>query len=511
MKVFKKGYRRAHVITAVFSLMLINTDANATPAHSNLTWSGYSMCLQCHTDKANEVHASTHYQWEGEALYMVNGDQIQGKLTTSVNSYCGNIIGNWGCSSCHVGLGKRPDDASLTPQQHRENIDCLICHQKDYKRKKNAVTGLMEPNEAAMTISMDTAVRTVHKPARANCIQCHANGGGGDNFKRGDLAVAHANTADVSYDVHMATAGANLNCQACHITQQHKIAGRGSDLRQTDLDVDMSCTTCHQTKLNPNGHATSDVNKHVDRVACQTCHIKTYARNASDTAASEATETHRDWSHPEWHAGNNRYEPTVILMNNLKPEYRFWNGTSWGYSLKETAWKDPKTNRYATSRPIGSISGADNSKLFPFKYKTAKRPYANNPGILIPVDTKVYFGTGNADQAIKSSLSLMGYSSSEPYSWVEDDTLQLITHEVMTKANALTCSDCHTSSAPQMNLMNDLGYNLKAAQSTVCAQCHRSRNSKGYVATHSRHVDGKKYDCSWCHTFSRPERNLSKP
>ena len=266
-------------------------------SHASLTWTGYTMCLSCHASKADEVMASQHYKWEGAAPYLVNGPALQGKLKTAVNSYCGNIIGNWGCSSCHVGIGKRPDDVTLTTQQHRENIDCLMCHQKEYKRKKDTLTGLMVPDTLNMTITMDQAVQTVHKPVRKNCVQCHAKGGGGDNFKRGDLAVAHGTTADRNFDVHMATtATGNLTCQKCHTTQLHKIAGRGSDLRQTDLDVKVTCSTtaCHSTKTASNGHTTTDVNKHVNRVACQTCHIPKSAKNASDTAATEATEVNRD-------------------------------------------------------------------------------------------------------------------------------------------------------------------------------------------------------------------------
>ncbi|MEW6118131.1 MAG: hypothetical protein AB1553_14725 [Nitrospirota bacterium] len=508
------------LLTAVLVAAFMSSASvtNASPSHANLTWTGYNMCLSCHTDKANEVMASTHYTWEGPALYMVNGAPLQGKLKTSVNSYCGNIIGNWGCSLCHVGLGKRPDDATLTTQQHLENIDCLICHQKDYKRKKDAVTGLMVPDTANMTITMDQAVQTVHKPVRANCTQCHAKGGGGDNYKRGDIAVAHANTSDKNFDVHMATTGKNFTCQTCHKVQQHKIAGRGSDLRQTDLDVKVTCSTstCHSSKSTTTGHSTTAIGRHVARVACQVCHIKTYARNAADTAATEATEIRRDWSHPEWHTANNRWEPTVTMANNLKPVYKFWNGTSWGYSIKDPAAIDPATGRYPTSRPIGDINGTG-SKLFPFKYKTTYRPYATNLGILIPINTKVYFGTAGSvatgvDDSITSSLTLMGYSATEPYVWVEDDTYQLITHEVMDDSQVLSCTNCHVSAtATQMNLKS-LGYTTKKPTSDLCNDCHSLKSYDGsysrFTSIHDKHVRDKRYDCSKCHNFSRPERGL---
>ena len=112
--------------------------------------------------------------------------------------------------------------------------------------------------------------------------------------------MAHASTADRNFDVHMATTGADLLCQDCHAASNHRIAGRGSDLRTTDLDAPMNCSTaeCHPNKASSRGHRTQAVNRHVARVACQTCHIPTYARNASDTAATEATEMYRDWLAP---------------------------------------------------------------------------------------------------------------------------------------------------------------------------------------------------------------------
>ncbi len=466
----KKCSGVAAVMILCFAAMLaIVGEAAAAGPHAGLSWQGSQTCLTCHEAEAREVHGSRHYQWRGPTPYTVNGPEIQGKLETAFNSYCVSILGNWNaCGSCHVGLGAKPEPAATVAQL--QNIDCLICHQKEYKRKK--VNGVFVPDTVNMTVTMDQAVKTVHSPERSNCLQCHAKGGGGDNNKRGDMAIAQGTTADRSFDVHMSTAGANLSCQQCHTTQNHRIAGRGSDLRQTDLDVKMNCSTtsCHPSKATSTGHGNENVSRHVNRVACQTCHIPTYARNAADTAATETTEVYRDWLIPEWNAALGRWEPMITRGGNLKPAYAFWNGFSWNYSLKDTVWLDPAAGAYGTSRPEGGINDPG-SKLYPFKYKKARQPLADGPGVLIALDTAVYFSTGNYAAAVKAGLVNMGYPDTTPYSDVETDTYQLITHEVMPKGNALTCSQCHTATATQMNLKG-MGYAMKGTQETTCTQCH---------------------------------------
>jgi hypothetical protein len=442
----------------------------------------------------------------GDTPYTINGPDRQGKLEMAVNSYCINTLGNWnGCGACHIGLGARPDPTTTPSLTQLQNIDCLLCHQQGYKRVKS--NGVFAPDTTNMKISMDQAVQTVHKPQRVNCLQCHAKGGGGDNYKRGDLALAHGATADKNYDVHMATTGRNMSCQTCHKTDQHRIAGRGSDLRQTDWDVPVACANCHTDKLTAGGHDNASIGRHVGRVACQTCHISTYARNAADTAATEATEIHRDWTKPHLTASG-ALHPTPTMANDLKPVYRFWNGTSYNHNLGEAAWIDPATGRYPTSRPQGSINDTKTgSKLFPFKYKTAYQPLAANANKLIALDTSVYFKTGDLVSAIKAGLVNMKLPATEPYAMVTTDTYQLITHEVRPESQALSCNQCHGSTATQMKL-KDLGYALKGTTGTTCTQCHGLKSVPAFNELHNKHVTDKKYDCSFCHNFSRPERGL---
>lgn len=495
--------------TAALTLATALPAAAESSAHASVKWTGPGTCVSCHAKEAQEVHGSAHYQWQGQAPYSP-GPLLQGKLKTAFNSYCINITGNWGsCGNCHVGQGAKPTTVADTQQLN--NIDCLICHQEKYKRKK--VNGLFVPDTAAMTITMDQAVQTVHKPNRATCLQCHAKGGGGDNYKRGDLALAHTATTDRAFDVHMATTGANLACQRCHRVSQHRIAGRGSDLRETDLNVSMNCSTstCHAGKTSASsGHSSSTISRHVYRVACQTCHVgAASARNAADTPATEATEIFRDWAQPHL-TSSGAIHPTPTMVNNIKPVYRFWNKYSQNYSLGDQAFLDPVTGAYPTSRPQGAITDTSTAtKLYPFKYKTASQPFAPRVQQLIALDTSIYFASGDLVAATAQGLVNMGLPATEPWQMVKSDTMQLLTHEIAPKASALTCSNCHGSTATQMNL-RAIGYVLKGSASSVCVQCHeyKSPSEKSFQELHHKHVDDKRIECSMCHSFARPERQL---
>lgn len=494
---------------------LYTIDGGST-GHANLTWTGYGMCKDCHATQASAMYQSVHYQWKGSAAEMTTGPAIQGKMDTvdgssALNAYCINIQGNWGpCAACHIGTGAKPVATSNPTSTQLAGIDCLICHNDTvnapYSRVRNATTGLFEP---AAGLNMNLVVQKSNiKPVRKNCLGCHARAGGGDAVKRGDIALASGTSNDVLYDVHMAGTGANIQCQGCHTFTAHRVAGRGSDLRPQDSTVQMSCSTaaCHPGKNSfTSGHASYDTYKHVGRVACQTCHLPKYAKNAGDTVANEATEIDRTWQHAEWNATLNRFEPMPTKANDLIPKYAFWNGTSWGNNSFDAAVLDPATGAYKVSRPNGAIADPFGTKLYPFKYKTATQALAD--GKIVPLSTAKFFATGLYDDAVRDGLVYMGLPSTTPYTTIVTDELQLLKHQIPTYAgNVLACAACHENTA-RMNLKT-MGYALKGPTSVVCTQCHRAKTPGGYVKMHSHVVGSKSYDCSFCHTFSRPERGL---
>ncbi|MEN8174887.1 MAG: hypothetical protein ABFS23_03940 [Pseudomonadota bacterium] len=487
--------------------------ASDDDAHQNLTYTGPGTCLECHSYDAHDVFDSTHYQWKGATPYMLNaGGTLQGKHAGGVNTYCGNILGNWdGCSACHIGLGAEPEPTVSLAQL--ENIDCLICHQEQYKRKK--VNGVMVPDTANMAITMDEAVQTVHGPTRATCLQCHAKAGGGDAVKRGDLALATGNTTDKDYDVHMATTGANLQCQDCHEAEDHRFPGKGSDIRPTDLDVPMECANsgCHD----PAPHDSRNINRHIAKVACQTCHIPVYAKNANDSAASEATEIDRSWQSGSHHTSP-PYHPVLTLANDLIPKYLHWNRLSDNYLLGDAISPSP-AGTYETSVPDGDVNDTA-SKLYPFKYKTSDYPLHTADSTLIALDTSVFFALAGipgqedtaADTAALAGLDNMGYVNSQigDFEWVTTDTYQLLNHQVSDHDDALLCGDCHMNTA-RMDLQGELGYAPADKDPASCAQgCHsEEKASEWTMGSLNDFKDGHKKhrsedaDCAECHAFSR--------
>lgn len=475
--------------------------------HAALNWADYpSNCLSCHPDEFGDAYQGVHYQWQGNAPENVNQPAVlQGKLTNAINSYCVSVGDNWQiCGKCHAGRGDVPVWTDAPTTEQLLNVDCLVCHNEDYSAVRTRLPdGSLGPNTTQTTV-LDSYVRSISEPTRANCLTCHAYAGGGDAVKRGDLSWATANTTDRNYDVHMATTGADLQCQSCHVWSQHKVTGRGSDLRVTDNPGEVNCSTseCHPGN-NVDGHSAA-TQLHVARVACQTCHIPAYGRNAADSTASEATEVDRNWLDTSNVGGAKPWHPGTTKANNLTPEYEWWNGTSDNMLLGDANRIKESDGTYATSKPVGAINNTL-SKLYPFKYKTATQPMRSANRMLIGIDTFDYMvGSGNANTAARLGLVDMGFASTDAIEWVRTSTYQALNHSVAPSSQALGCSSCHGTTT-RIDLKGDLGYALKGPQSSVCTQCHGSEDVGSFTRVHDKH---KRYDCSFCHTFSRPERGL---
>ena len=433
------------------------------------------------------------------------------------------------CSNCHVGNGAMPTPTATLDQLN--NVDCLMCHQDAYKRKAaapfesytvadyqgvnhtwqfpltDAAGGFnYEPDEAKMTITLTQAAQTVHLPTRASCLRCHANAAGSDGAKRGDISSVTVNPPATS-DIHMSASRGNLTCQACHYASDHKFDGRGVDLAPNDGTTPVKCTDCHSSQ--PHTTATTDYaryNTHSRRIACQTCHIATYAKDMS-------TETSRDWRTPVWStsvfSGQGGYKPGETRGSNLTPTCAWFDGSSTMYALGQTATVNT-LGLYDLAVPRGSVTAAG-SQIFPMKEHRSVSARVNATGQLVPHSAFTYFSTGSFTKAIQDGMAASGMSGA--YTIVNVHTWQTLNHGVGPKTTALKCAKCHTyysgGAAVVMDLKNKLGY---APKSGICTSCHESE-SGNFSSIHSRHVDrtNYRYDCSYCHNFTRPERGLRIP
>ena len=488
-----------------------------TSGHEGITaYDGPSTCIACHESSAQEMLNSLHMQWSGATpkLSNTNGESL-GKAKKGINTFCTYAMSSGGtCFSCHLRAdGNAPHLPGIN------DVDCLMCHNDVYKRKtvtdpndtetvvnvlgetKTYVFGAQDaqgnyttvPDFGAMpagTTMVDLA-RSVHLPTRKSCLRCHAKAGGGDWTKRGDLGLNSANPS-FAEDVHMSPAGADLSCQACHATESgHKVGGRGIDLRQTE-SVAPTCKACHTAQP----HNDSTLNRHAaGQVSCQVCHIREFAKGG-------ATEMSRDWLSPHWNpafcSGQGGFVGHEIKKANVKPDYTWFDGTSYVYNLGETITPDAD-GTYGMAKANGSIFDGK-SKIVPIKRHLTNIPL-HESGQLVGPKIMRMFMTGNFDDAVQEGMLDMGLSGN--YTMVDAYAEMLITHGVDPKSNAPSCSSCHDGSGQtpdnsKMVPFAALGYH-EFPSANMCSLCH-SNKSMNWDSMHTYHTESKSIDCASCHT-----------
>ena len=408
-------------------------------------YEGTKTCLQCHESQAKHVFSSIHYQWRGDAPNLVNaGGKKIGKLN-STNDFCtnpsiswiailtndeGKVIGN-GCSKCHAGLGLKP--SAEMSQAQLENIDCLLCHAPGYRRQvvKKADGALAWVASAAGNAAvMLNIAQSVARPTNETCLQCHVGSGGGLNYKRGDLETAHLRpTRD--FDVHM---GGGMQCVQCHRFTEHKVRGGGTQMSGMDAPnaERPQCEQCHTGTV----HRNAALNRHTQAVYCTTCHIPSFARK-------DPTDMHRDWSRSEPVKGEGRFEPAIELKSDVKPVYAWWNGKG-EIALLDGPVKRQANGKVAMYRPQGSIADAA-ARIYAFKYHTGRLPIDAATGEMIPVQVGVVFRTGANEQAVRAGAKNYLGREVREIGWIDTERYMGLFHEVVPKARALGCNDCHSA------------------------------------------------------------------
>jgi hypothetical protein len=292
--------------------------------------------------------------------------------------------------------------------------------------------------------------------------------------------------------------GAGLICTDCHVTENHRIAGRGVDLRATDLDVDISCARCHGEQP----HGDQELDKHTARVACASCHIPRFAKITS-------TDMLRDFSAPADLLVERRlFEPHIEREANVIPEYRFFDRYSVFYNFGEPVV--PADNGFVfMAGPAPALAGDPGAKIAPMKHHRGVMAVDLESQALIPLKMGILFQTGNVDMAIRRGASDVGWPLTQGYGFVDVERDMGIFHEVVPKDQALSCNDCHGGAATRMDF-DALGYQRKPtrANKPLCASCHEDKSrewkpSELFDKVHDKHVGDKRIDCIECHYFSK--------
>jgi octaheme c-type cytochrome (tetrathionate reductase family) len=423
-------------------------------------------CLKCHTEAGQQFMRNIHWTWSYENK---KTGQTLGKKYL-INTFCTNSRGNEGmCAQCHAGYGWKDDTFDFTNQN---NIDCVVCHDRTgtyYKTPNSAGSKACSVMfEGKQPIQWAKVAQSAGLPARENCGGCHFYGGGGDGVKHGDLdsSLIHP---DHNLDVHMDEAGLNFSCTHCHVTEKHIWAGSRYDVIAKDRKgtgkpgmprTVATCESCHGDSPHPmNSVAGIKLNEHVEKVACQTCHIPTIARGGVatkvdwDWRTAGKTKDGQGYKEKNYTQGNGEHRATYKSIKgsfkyaeNLTPYYAWFDGQMI-YTTIDTHF-DPAKGPIEINSFKGSPNDAD-SRIWPFKRMHTVQPYDKGNNTLVYMhlwgdDENAYWGNYDFAKAIKVGMEKNHIPYSGQYGFVETYSYWPITHMVAPKEDALDCEACHT-------------------------------------------------------------------
>jgi len=305
-----------------------------------------------------------------------------------VNAKDGEVK-SMGCGKCHVGGSGLP-----TPEMESQ-IDCLICHAKNYDMTKRQVVNYGGALKWVGDNSFKAAI-SVTKPRAEYCWRCHE-----------ERMVSHRSSRyEKETDVH---AKVGMSCQSCHVTIKHKIAkGMVADLMANDIpEIAVSCTSCHVDYK----HGLESIDIHLSRIACQTCHVG----KIDGVTKLDFTKGVDDDS-------DGVFEEAKTKKQSINPTFAWFNGTS-----------DEEGS------PLGSRSDKK-AKIYIFKILSIARgvdKVTKNP---VPYNHAVFAETGDFDLAVSKAAEALGLPAQ---AWVPAETkaYRQLDHGVVRVG--LTCDDCH--------------------------------------------------------------------
>ncbi len=421
-------------------------------------------CLSCHTEAAKQVMKTKHWTWE---FLNPATNQKLGKKHV-LNNFCISVESNLPfCTTCHVGYGYKDNSFDFTKQ---ENVDCLVCHDTTGSYRKqpgmagHVVTREMEfppgSGNIVKPVDLQKVAQKVGRTSRDTCGGCHFNGGGGDGVKHGDMDSS-LSAPDEALDVHMDASGHDFTCGTCHVTSSHDVPGsrfattakdtKGALMRgKHESRNPATCVACHD---NAPHKKIARLNSHAQKIACQTCHIPTFARGGV------ATKMSWDWStagkmgpdgkplikkDEKGHVIYDAKKGDFVVKENVVPEYMWFNGKV-NYTLLGDKIKA------GGIVPINSFEGSPTdgkSLIWPVKVMRGKQPYDPvNMTLVKPHtagnDDTAYWKNFGWEKAIATGMASAGMPFSGKVDFIETEMTWPITHMVAPKNQALACVECH--------------------------------------------------------------------
>ena len=257
----------------------------------------------------------------------------------------------------------------------------------------------------------------------------------------------------------MAADGLDFTCTTCHETDQHRVPGSRyvpvtKDLRGMDVvgGSRATCESCHGLEPHPEG-TNSKLDDHVDRVACQTCHIPAFARGGL------ATKAYWDWSTAGRFDDAGKQiverdaEGRIVYSTkrgdgrwaeNVVPDYVWFNGEIEHVTLLDKI--DP--NELVHLNTLGGAADDPRSRIWPVKTLRGKQPYDAGHSTLTAVhffgkDKDAYWTTFDWEKSIAAGMNAAGHGFSGKFGFAETETHLPINHMVAPAEDAVPCASCH--------------------------------------------------------------------
>jgi len=423
-------------------------------------YEGTKSCLNCHGLIGDEMLTNAHFAWEGVASNIEGHEgEIHGK-NDMINNFCIAVPTNEGrCTQCHTGYGYADDTFAFNDPK---TVDCLVCHDQSGTYAKGKTTAGLPDPAVDLTVVARSVAENGGVPSRKNCIGCHAKAGGGDNVKHGDIAMAMLDTTR-EFDVHMGTDGGDFSCVDCHAVKKglegelvdHGIGGM--PYHSIEDGAMKTCVDCHGDR--DNIHVALPVASLVGThptLACQVCHIPTFARETS---------TKVEWY---WEDAGQDIDPIPVDPATGRPTYDKKKGTFvWANDVRaEFLYFDGKWDRMMinvndqyTQTPVNlGAPTADyttpGAMIYPFKKMIGNQVAdTNNNTMLVPHlfglkgGANPYWAKYDWNLALQDGADYTGQTYSGEYEFVDTVMYLTVNHEVAPKEEALgennSCADCH--------------------------------------------------------------------